>query len=414
MIYCLSQEISIYLKPEKSSGKTQPFISIKFFDDIMAELAGDEMERFLCCSTCLTDDKERYFFKIGPGFLPLDSLETCQSFQEEDEDDSGCTLDENHRSLMAHSRAMRSQEKGRKEQEQMEFEKKQEQKRQDQMERENREAKELEREDHKQKEHKQRVEAEKKKNRGDGWNYGMIIGNSEYDFPGLADLPAIKEDRKLITNTLGNHESYNIDFSNSEHPAIIDDFTNVEDIIGQVEDFMDEVEEKVTEARGDGGEADTLLMFFLGHGGKVQGVDCILGVDGKPYPINSILHKILKKRCAKKVIMVLDCCRNNLDSDRFNLSKKEMKNATKFTSFEKVIRIWSTQETHKATARSGATFSEALCAVLEKSNEEIMMNNVEQILNNHWGEKQKQHLKGRVVYKCKVDLDGDYESVFPC
>ena len=208
---------------------------------------------------------------------------------------------------MAHSRAMRSQEKGRKEQEQMEFEKKQEQKRQDQMERENREAKELEREDHKQKEHKQRVEAEKKKKRADGWNYGMIIGNSEYDFPGLADLPSIKEDRKLITNTLGNHESYNIDFSNSEHPAIIDDFTNVEDIIGQVEDFMDEVEEKVTKARGDGGEADTLLMFFLGHGGKVQGVDCILGVNGKPYPINSILHKILKKRCAKKDIMVLDC-----------------------------------------------------------------------------------------------------------
>ena len=158
-------------------------------------------------------------------------------------------------------------------------------------------------------------------------------------------------------------------------------------------------------------------MFFLGHGGKVQGVDCILGVDGKPYPVNSILQKIEDKRLAKKVIIILDCCRNRLDSAKFILSEEEIKNTQDFTAFDKVIRIWSTQETHKATARSGATFPEALCEVLEKNPEGVKMVNLERILNKLWKEKQKQHLKKvRVVYKCKVDLilNEEYESMFPC
>ena len=255
----------------------------------------------------------------------------------------------------------------------------------------------------------------KPRSRGDGWNYGMIIGNSEYNCPGLCELQSIKEDRKLISERLGHQETYNIDFTCSEHKSQKADYTNVKDIIGQVAAFMKEVEVKVNKARGKGGEVETLLMFFLGHGGQVQGIDCILGEEGKPYPISSILHKIQDKRLAKKVIMILDCCRNRLDPDKFLLSKEEIKNAQDFTAFEKVIRIWSTQETHKATAQSGATFSEALCAVLEKNPDGVKMETLERILNEQWGEKQKKYLKkGRVVYKCKVDLNSDYDSMFPC
>ena len=164
-----------------------------------------------------------------------------------------------------------------------------------------------------------------------------------------------------------------------------------------------------------GGGIETLVMFFLGHGGKVQGVDCLLGVDGKPYPVNSILHQILDKKCAKKVIMILDCCRNKLDPKEFLLTDKEISDAQGITAFEKVIRIWSTEETHKATALSGATFVEALCEVLEKNSNGVKLESLERILNEHWGEKQKQHPKmGRVVYTCKVDLNRDYESMFPC
>ena len=260
----------------------------------------------------------------------------------------------------------------------------------------------------------QSIETEKKGG-GDGWNYGMIIGNSEYSCKMLSNLPTIKVDRKLVVNRLGNKKTYNIDFSNSEHPAIIDDYTNVEDIIGQVEDFMDEVEEKVTAGRGIGGVADTLFMFFLGHGGKVQGVDCILGVDGKPYPINSILHKILDKKCARKVIMILDCCRNKLDPTVFVLSNKEISKAQDFTDFNNVINIWSNQETHKATDLSGATFSAALDEVLEKNPEGVRTADLEQILNEYWKKMQRSHPKmNRVVYRCDVDLNGDYESMFPC
>ena len=155
-------------------------------------------------------------------------------------------------------------------------------------------------------------------------------------------------------------------------------------------------------------------MFFLGHGGKVQGVDCILGVNGTPYPVNSILHKILDKKGAKKIIMILDCCRNRLDPKQFPLTDKEIYNAQEFTAFEKVIRIWSTQETHMATAKSRTTFSEALCEVLEKNPAGVKMENLERILNEHWGKKQKLSFKGNIKYKCKVDIDGDYESKFPC
>ena len=53
------------------------------------------------------------------------------------------------------------------------------------------------------KEQGQSIETEKKRCGGDSWNYRMIIGNSEYDCPGLTDLPSIKEDRKLISDTPG-------------------------------------------------------------------------------------------------------------------------------------------------------------------------------------------------------------------
>ena len=105
------------MKPEKSSEDSELLLSIKFFDDILTELAGDEMERFLCCSTCISVDKERYFFDIGPGFVPLNSLERCKSFQSVNTGGrfKPCPLDEKHRSLMAHHTAIQRKKKERKE-----------------------------------------------------------------------------------------------------------------------------------------------------------------------------------------------------------------------------------------------------------------------------------------------------------
>ena len=399
------QEICIYLRPEESSGDSQLFPSIKFFDDILTEIVGVDMQRFLCCSTCFRGDKERYFSNIGAGFVPLDSSERCKSFQSRTQEvGKPCLLDETHKSLIAHHTATQSQGKNRGHQKNEEQEEKnqrgREQNRQDHIERDNRDGEEK--------------QTEKKRSRGDGWHYGMIIGNSEYDGKGLSNLPTIEEDRKLICDTLGNQQTFQINFTYSEHEWQIDDYTNVEDIGEQVEEFLKEVENNVTEARGKGGEAGTLYMFFLGHGGKVQGVDCLLGVKGTPYPVNSILHKILDKKCAKKIILILDCCRNRLDPKQFSLTEEAIIDAQEFTAFDKVIRIWSTQETHKATAKSGITFSEALCEVLEENPKGVKIDNLERILNERWGGRQKQLLNGIVKYKCKVDLDGEYDFMFPC
>ena len=351
-----------------------------------------------------------------------------------------CTLDEKHKSIMAHHTATQSQkeeeqdEQEQKKQEQKELDlkvqeeqeqnkqeqKEQKQKEQEQIESEKNKLEELQRKEQEHKEEKKNFDlvmnpTETMRSKCDGWNYGLIIGNSEYACTGLSDLPTIKADRKFIFDKLGNRETFNIDFTNSEHPSQIDEYTNVEDIIGQVQMFMEEVEEKVTQARGRGGEADTFLMFFFGHGGNVKGIDCVLGVNGKPYSVKSILHKILDKSIARKVIMILDCCRNKLDSDRFKLLDEEIKNLQLLTDFTKVIRIWSTEETHEAPARSRATFSEALCEVLEKNTKGVKMANLEQILNEHWWQKQKNHpMMGKVVYTCKVDPTRDYESMFLC
>ena len=382
------------MKPDESRGGSQPFIAIKFFDDILTELVGDKlMERFLCCSTCKRDEKERYFSEIGPGFEPMDSLEMCESFQADKEDDTftPCTLYEKHKDLVTHHKAIPSQGIKRVEQE------------------EDNEVEDLTRTEKNQK------EPTISERGGDGWDYGMIIGNSEYDgIKGLSNLPTITTDRELISATFGNQDIFNIDFTFSEHPCQIEDYTNVENIIGQVEVFITEMEKKVKKRRGKGGQADSLLMFFSGHGGKVQGVDCILGVDGKPYPINSILHKVLEKSSAKKVTMILDCCRNRLNPNVFSLTPEQIRDAEEAISFDRVTRIWATEETHVATALSGATFAEALCYVLKKYPMGVKTVNLERILNKSWGKKQKRHPKmRRIVYTCKVDLNRDYKSMFP-
>ena len=112
------------MKPEESNEDSQLFLSMKFFDDILTELAGNKMERFLCCSNCIRGDKERYFFDIGPGFVPLNSLERCKSFQAVIPGGrfKHCRLDENHRILMRKEKERKDQEQ--REQEQKEHEQK--------------------------------------------------------------------------------------------------------------------------------------------------------------------------------------------------------------------------------------------------------------------------------------------------
>ena len=63
---------------------------------------------------------------------------------------------------------------------------------------------------------------------------------------------------------------------------------------------------------------------------------------------------------------------------------------------------------------SGATFSEALCEVLERNPKGVKRENLERVLNKRWGKTQKRHPKmGRIIYTCKVDLNRDYASLFP-
>ena len=56
-----------------------------------------------------------------------------------------------------------------------------------------------------------------------------------------------------------------------------------------------------------------------------------------------------------------------------------------------MIYNWSTQETQKATELSKATFSAGLDKVLGKDLQEVQTENLREILNEHWREKQRHH-----------------------
>ena len=91
--------------------------------------------------------------------------------------------------------------------------------------------------------------------------------------------------------------------------------------------------------------------------------------------------------------MILDCCRNKLDPRTFPLSDEQITDAQDATDLAKVIQIWATEENHQSCGRNGATFSEALCEVLDKNPKGVKTENLERFLNKHWREKQRKHLK---------------------
>ena len=101
------QDICIYLEAKDSTLDFEHFKCIKIFDSILVSLVKEErMQRFLPCPACIIRGKARYFFEVGPGFEPLDSMEFCQSLndqdldEEEDYNQQNHEIDEKQRSLI--------------------------------------------------------------------------------------------------------------------------------------------------------------------------------------------------------------------------------------------------------------------------------------------------------------------------
>ena len=82
------QDICIYLEAMDNTLDFEHFKCIKIFDSILVSLVKEEgMQRFLPCPVCMVQGKDRYFFEVGPGFEPLDSMEFCQSLNDQDLED---------------------------------------------------------------------------------------------------------------------------------------------------------------------------------------------------------------------------------------------------------------------------------------------------------------------------------------
>ena len=230
----------------------------------------------------------------------------------------------------------------------------------------------------------------------------------------LDNLPTVKPDRQKMVARLGKGFSYSFDLMGAiskndfdcSKTEIDENYENIDDLDFAVKIFVKNLKGQVDKVTGKGGSIDNLLFYFLGHGCTIQGKDCLLGVNGYPYPVNSLLEQLITLKF-NKLIMVLDCCRNNIGLPTFHTDNTEEIQAqlnlvdSMPLSYDKVTRIYSAQAGHKATDMAGATFADALDELLCANPEGVDEDKLQRILNGKWGRLQRgQNMKGR--YECQV------------
>ena len=255
-----------------------------------------------------------------------------------------------------------------------------------------------------------------------GFDFGLVICNEEYEprmkevMPGatLDNLPTVKPDRQKIVSRLGKTFFYNFDLMgplsqnnfDCSKIEISEFYENIDDIELAVKIFVKDLKGKVEKEKGKGGSINNLLFYFLGHGCTIQGKDCLLGVNGHPYPVNSLLEHLITLKF-NKLILILDCCRNNMELQLFHSNnteeikaKLDLVDKTPI-SFDKITRIYSAQEGHKATDKAGATFADVLDELLSANPEGVDEDKLQRILNEKWGRLQREkNMKG--WYECQV------------
>ena len=255
-----------------------------------------------------------------------------------------------------------------------------------------------------------------------GFDFGLVICNEEYEprmkevMPGatLDNLPTVKPDRQKMVARLGKKFFYNFDLMgplsqnnfDCSKTEIRDLYENIDDIEFAVKIFVKDLKGEVEKVIGKGGSINTLLVYFLGHGCRVQSKDCLLGVNGRPYPVNSMLEHLITLKF-DKLILILDCCRNNMELQLFHSNnteeikaKLDLVDKTPI-SFDKITRIYSAQEGHKATDMAGATFADVLDELLSANPEGVDEDKLQRILNEKWGRLQREkNMKG--WYECQV------------
>ena len=255
-----------------------------------------------------------------------------------------------------------------------------------------------------------------------GDNFGLVICNEEYEprmkevMPGatLDNLPTVKPDRQKMVTRIGKKFFYNFDLMgplsqnnfDCSKTEIRDLYENIDDIEFAVKIFVKDLKGEVEKVIGKGGSINTLLVYFLGHGCRVQSKDCLLGVNGRPYPVNSMLEHLITLKF-DKLILILDCCRNNIDLKTFHPDYTKDIQAqldhvdTMRLSYDKVTRIYSAQEGHTSTDKAGATFADALDQLLTTHTESVDEEKLQQLINEKWAKLQREQFMNR-RYKCQV------------
>jgi len=263
-----------------------------------------------------------------------------------------------------------------------------------------------------------------------GQNYAMVIANDNYTnqkimTQTLQNLPTVVKDRQLIVKRFGTDKHFDFDFSmdieiSSNGYDCSKDYShiNVENIQHAIEEFVRDLDEYVVSDQkyGDGAKIDTLMVYFLGHGVRIRDQDCVLGINGYPYPVLSLLRTIAKPRLAKKIILILDCCRTEAKLEDFtDLEQEKIRkalNETKPISMDDVIQVFSTEEGRATTDTDSTTFAQALDKVLEQNPKGLRVNSLKSQINYKWAELQKVKT-GKVEYYCDVKCRHDDVTRFP-
>ena len=254
-----------------------------------------------------------------------------------------------------------------------------------------------------------------------GQNYAMVIANDKYTnqkimTQTLQNLPTVVKDRQLIVKRFGTDKHFDFDFSmdieiSSNGYDCSKDYShiNVENIQHEVEEFVRDLDDYVVSEQkyGDGAKIDTLMVYFLGHGVRIRDQDCVLGINGYPYPVLSLLRTIAKPRLARKIILILDCCRTEAKLEDFTyLEREKIQKALDATkkdiSRDNVIQVFSAEERRATTDTDSTTFTQALDKVLEQNPTGLRVNSLKSQINNKWTE-----------YYCDVKCRDDDVMTFP-
>ena len=184
------------------------------------------------------------------------------------------------------------------------------------------------------------------------------------------------------------------------------DFINCDNIWYTLNSYLESLKARM--AASHKGKIDSFLFYFLGHGARVQGEDCLIDTEGDPTTVKSLIQLIEESGVnADKYFLILDCCRNVTASSTKSLNKDHDGNFVPKQDTNITV-VYATQAGVITPDVENNTITSSIVELL-RSRQSIKVESLGKELTKIWDSKQK-----RKEFTPKVDFTPRYENTnFP-